>query len=635
MVPEFLNLRTFVIQTSYTMDFLEIEEFLQQVELFRDLTGEEIATTSRQVTIKTFLTGEFLFKRNEPRKELFFVVSGKIELFKATPYGKEKFITSFREYDFLGEGSLLDSYPHSTSARAMEESTTLCLGIDFFKSHGAIAVKVMSNISRVISRRLRYAVHLNSDDSAQYESGRTRPEHDMLGEREVPYEYYYGIQTLRALENFNISGVRLNFYPELVKSLAIVKMAAAKANFDLGLLPKDIADAIIRACQEIVDRHFLNHFVVDMIQGGAGTSTNMNANEVIANRALEILGYKKGEYQYCHPNNHVNLSQSTNDVYPTAIQLALFRSNENLVKVLQQLIDSFRTKSAEFALVIKMGRTQLQDAVPMTLGQTFGAFATTLEEEIVRLNENAKLFLEINMGGTAIGTGLNANPQYGGKVVNYLRQITGLDIVLALDLVEATQDTGQYVIYSSAVKRLAIKLSKICNDLRLLSSGPRAGLNEINLPPMQPGSTIMPGKVNPVIPEVVNQIAFKVIGNDLTVSFAAEAGQLELNVMEPVIVQSLLESIEMLKNGMDSLRYRCIDGITANAEHCRRMVENSIGLVTALNPYIGYENSTQIAKEALETGSSVYDLVLQKNLLSKEELERILDPENMIQSGKP
>jgi aspartate ammonia-lyase len=280
-----------------------------------------------------------------------------------------------------------------------------------------------------------------------------------------------------------------------------------------------------------------------------------------------------------------------------------------------------------------MGRTQLQDAVPMTLGQTFGAFATTLGEEIVRLNENANLFLEINMGGTAIGTGLNANPQYSGKVVEYLRQITGLDIVLAVDLVEATQDTGQYVIYSSAVKRLAIKLSKICNDLRLLSSGPRAGLNEINLPPMQPGSTIMPGKVNPVIPEVVNQIAYKVIGNDLTVSFAAEAGQLELNVMEPVIVQSLLESIEMLKNGMDSLRYRCIDGITANADHCRKMVENSIGLVTALNPYIGYENSTLIAKEALESGASVYNLVLDKKLMSKEELDRILDPRNMIQSG--
>lgn len=612
------------------MDFLKIKEFLHQVELFRDLTDDELSVTAKQITHQTYLPGEFLFKENEPRKEIFLVSSGNIELFKTTPFGKEKFITTFREYDFLGEGSLLDNYPHSTSARAVDQSSALCLSVSFFTDHGAIGVKVMSNIARVISRRLRYAISVHSDESAQYESGRTRTEHDLLGERQVPFEYYYGIQTLRALENFDISGVRLNFFPELVKSLAIVKMAAAKANRDLGLLPADIADAIIRACQEVMDHHFLNHFVVDMIQGGAGTSTNMNANEVIANRALELLGHQKGDYQYCHPNNHVNLSQSTNDVYPTAIQIAIYRSNEKLVKVLASLIDSFREKSFEFARVIKMGRTQLQDAVPMTLGQTFGAFATTLEEEVERLNENAKLFLEINMGGTAIGTGLNADPQYSGKVVYYLRQITGLDLVLARDLVEATQDTGHYVIYSSAVKRLAIKLSKICNDLRLLSSGPRAGLNEINLPPMQPGSTIMPGKVNPVIPEVVNQIAFKVIGNDLTVSFAAEAGQLELNVMEPVIVKSLFESIEMLKNGMDTLRYRCIDGITANVEHNRKTVENSIGLVTALNPYIGYENSTAIAKEALETGASVYSLVLEKKLLSKEELDRILDPENMI-----
>jgi len=616
------------------MDDTKTKEFLHHVELLRDLTDDELTVAAGQAEIRSFEAGAYLFKQNEPRKEIFFVVNGKIELYKTTPHGLEKMSTSFREYDFLGEGALLDTYPHSTSARAMEESTTLSLGLGFFQAHGAIAVKVMSNIARVISRRLRYAIKVHADESAQYESGRTRTEHDLLGEREVPYEYYFGIQTLRALENFEISGIRLNFYPEMVHSLAIVKMAAAMANRDLGILPPDIAEAIIRASREVMENHFLNHFVVDMIQGGAGTSTNMNANEVIANRALELLGHERGEYEYCHPNNHVNLSQSTNDVYPTAIQIALYRSNEKLVKVLTQLIQSFRARSAEFARIIKMGRTQLQDAVPMTLGQTFGAFATTLAEEIERLNENAKLLLEVNMGGTAIGTGLNADPKYSGLVVHYLREITGLDLVLAPDLVEATQDTGHYVIFSSAVKRLAIKLSKICNDLRLLSSGPRAGLNEINLPPMQPGSTIMPGKVNPVIPEVVNQIAYKVIGNDLTVSFAAEAGQLELNVMEPVIVQSLFQSIEMLKNGMDTLRTRCIDGITANAEHCRKTVEHSIGLVTALNPYIGYENSTKIAKEALESGASVYDLVLKQNLLSKEELDRILDPENMIRKER-
>jgi aspartate ammonia-lyase len=356
----------------------------------------------------------------------------------------------------------------------------------------------------------------------------------------------------------------------------------------------------------------------------------MNANEVIANIALEIMGYEKGDYKHCHPNNHVNLSQSTNDVYPTAVKIALINSNKRLLKVLSQLIDALQIKAREFSNVLKMGRTQLQDAVPMTLGQTFAAWSATLEEEIERLEQNARLLLEINMGATAIGTGINADPRYSSIVLEHLREISQLDLELAPDLVEATQDTGAFVMYSSAVKRLAVKLSKICNDLRLLSSGPRAGLNEINLPAMQPGSTIMPGKINPVIPEVVNQIAYKVIGNDLTVTMAAEAGQLELNVMEPVIVQSLFESVEMLKSGMTTLTYRCIKGITANEEHCRRMVENSIGLVTALNPVLGYDVCTRLAKEALETNASVYHLVLEKQLLSREELDKLLSPEHMI-----
>ncbi|MDA3942102.1 MAG: aspartate ammonia-lyase [Bacteroidetes bacterium] len=477
---------------------------------------------------------------------------------------------------------------------------------------------------------MRYANTKALNITTQYESGKTRKEHDLLGERDVPYEYYYGVQTLRALENFNISGITLNFFPDLVKSLAMVKMAAAKANLELKLLPDETAKAIIQACQEIMNNRFLSQFVVDMIQGGAGTSTNMNANEVIANRALEILGKERGQYEFCHPNNHVNLSQSTNDAYPTAIKIALIKANEKLVDVLQQMIAVLHQKGREFAKVIKMGRTQLQDAVPMTLGQTFEAFAVTMEEEVQQLNRAAALFLEVNMGGTAIGTGINADPQYSEKVIPHLRLITGMDIRLARNLVEATQDTGDFVTYSGSLKRLATKLSKTSNDLRLLSSGPRAGLNEINLPPMQPGSTIMPGKVNPVIPEVVNQIAFKVIGNDLTVALAAEAGQLELNVMEPVIVQSLFESIEMLKNGMKVLSHRCIAGITANEAHCRHTVLHSIGLVTALNPFIGYEASTLIAKEALETGASVYELVLEKGLLSKAELDKILAPENMI-----
>jgi aspartate ammonia-lyase len=607
-----------------------IIEFLKKIELFRGLEPPEFEILANNIAIRDFSPKGMLFTENSPRECIFMIYDGEVELFKKAPTGAELVLSFFGRLDFLGEGSLTDDSPHSTSARAKIPTKVFCLHKDFFATHGPISLKIFSNIARVISRRMRQTNAKAISSSAQYESGRTRLEHDLLGERSVPFEYYYGIQTLRALENFNITGVTLNFYPVLVESLAMVKMAAAKANYDLGLLSRSLSDAITRACNEIINGKYIYHFVVDMMQGGAGTSTNMNANEVIANRALEILGHEKGQYQYCHPNNHVNLSQSTNDAYPTAIKIALIRSNERLVLVLKELYKAFRYKSEEFAHVIKMGRTQLQDAVPMTLGQSFEAYAVTLEEEVERLNENARLFLEVNMGGTAIGTGINAEPGYSERVIQHLRRVTGLNMVLASNLVEATQDTGAFVMYSSAVKRLAVKLSKISNDLRLLSSGPRAGFNEINLPPMQPGSTIMPGKVNPVIPEVVNQIAFKVIGNDLTVTMAAEAGQLELNVMEPVIVFSLFESIEMLKNGMETLNHRCIKGITANEKHCREMVENSIGLVTALNPYIGYEASSVVAAEALQSGRSVYELVLEKKLMTKKQLEQVLLPENMI-----
>lgn len=465
-------------------------------------------------------------------------------------------------------------------------------------------------------------------------SGKTRKEHDLLGELEIPEEYYFGVQTMRALDNFHISRVRLCMYPYFIKALAMVKEAAAKANRDLCEIKPEVADAIIEACHEVEQGKLDTQFVVDMVQGGAGTSTNMNANEVIANRALEILGHKRGEYQYCHPNNDVNHSQSTNDAYPTAVKIALIFQTTDLIASLKELIGAFNAKGIEFADVIKMGRTQLQDAVPMTLGQEFDAYAANLAEEIDRLEQNARLLLEVNMGATAIGTGINADPQYSQICIKYLREITGLPVQAASNMIEATNDTGAFVIYSSAVKRMAVKLSKICNDLRLLSSGPRTGLNEINLPPMQPGSSIMPGKVNPVIPEVVNQIAYKVIGNDLTVTMAAEAGQLELNVMEPIIVYSILESIVMMENGMNTLREKCILGITANKERCRDMVYHSIGLVTALNPYLGYETSTELAKEALATGKGIYNLVLEKKLMSKDELDNILRPENMVKPRK-
>ena len=462
----------------------------------------------------------------------------------------------------------------------------------------------------------------------------TRVESDLLGSREIPAKALYGVQTLRGLENFPISKFHLNEYPLFINGLAITKMAAAQANHELGLLTDEQTNGIVVACQEILDGKHHEHFPVDMIQGGAGTTTNMNANEVIANRALEIMGHNRGEYQYCSPNDHVNCAQSTNDAYPTAIHIGLYYSHQNLLPHLQMLIDSFDKKGDEFADIIKMGRTQLEDAVPMTLGQTFHGFASILRDEIKHLNEAAADFLTVNMGATAIGTGICAEPGYAEKCVNALVKITNLPFVLSGDLVGATSDTSCMVGYAAALKRVAVKMNKICNDLRLLASGPRCGLGEFNLPAMQPGSSIMPGKVNPVIPEVMNQICYKVIGNELCVTMAGEAAQMELNAMEPVMAQCCFESIDLMVNRMDTLRTRCVDGIIANKEHCISNVHNSIGVVTALNPVIGYKNSTKIAKEAMATGRSVYDLVLEHDILSKEDLDTILSPENMIKPVK-
>ncbi len=465
-------------------------------------------------------------------------------------------------------------------------------------------------------------------------SGKTRTESDLLGEKEVPTEALFGIQTLRCIENFDISRQLLSEYPQFIKALGLVKMGAIKANNELKLVNDEITNAIVSACQELVDGKHSEHFPIDLVQGGAGTSVNMNANEVIANRALEILGKQRGEYTFCHPNDHVNMAQSTNDAYPTAMHLGLYMLHDELKWSLEKLIASFEKKSIEFTDIIKMGRTQLQDAVPMTLGQSFGAYMDAMKSELKRLNRVSKEFLTINMGATAIGTGITAEPGYAELCTQYIKDISGWDIVLAENLIEATHDTSSMVAYSASMKMLAIRLSKICNDLRLIASGPRTGLAEIKLPPKQPGSSIMPGKVNPVIPEVVNQVCFKVIGNDLAVTMASEAAQLELNVMEPVLVQSIVESSTWLKRACDTLRTECVDGIIANEDHCRYMVEHSIGIVTALKPFIGYANSTAIAQEALNTGGSVYQLVLDKKLLTKEQLEKILDPKHMIRPSR-
>jgi len=458
----------------------------------------------------------------------------------------------------------------------------------------------------------------------------SRVEHDSLGSRDIPDHAWFGIQTLRAIENFPISGVKIGSFPHLIRALALVKKAAALANMDLGILPREIGDAICRACDDLLQNKWHDQFPVDVLQGGAGTSTNMNANEVIANLALHYLGHPKGAYQHCHPNDHVNLSQSTNDAYPTAVRIALYTKLEDLTAAMAELETSFRAKAVEFANVLKMGRTQLQDAVPMTLGQEFSAFGTMVGEDIARIHEARQLLREMNLGATAIGTGINAPDGYADLVRLHLNRIGQLSFVTAVNLVEATQDAGVFVQLSGVLKRFAVKLSKTCNDLRLLSSGPRAGLGEINLPPMQPGSSIMPGKVNPVIPEVVNQICYQVIGNDVTISMAAEAGQLQLNAMEPVIFFNLYRNIEILARGCRVLARKCVNGITANEDVCRKYVEHSIGLVTALVPRIGYEASAEIAKEALRTGRGVAELVVARGLLSREQLDELLSPARMI-----
>lgn len=460
-------------------------------------------------------------------------------------------------------------------------------------------------------------------------SASVRREHDLLGEKDVPAHAYYGVQTARAMENFHISGVPIRHYPDLIRALAMVKLAAARANFDVGRLPDAILRAIEGACNDLIDGQLHDQFLVDVFQGGAGTSTNMNANEVIANRAIEHLGKRLGDYEFCDPHDHVNLSQSTNDAYPSALHIAVALGNRKVLKSIHELVAAMRSKAAEFANVVKMGRTQLQDAVPMTLGQEFASWAETLDNEADALTIVETTMYEVNMGGTAIGTGLNAPAGYAERCAEHLGDITGLPIRLARDLVEATQDTQAYVLYSSCLKSLAIKLSKVCNDLRLLSSGPRCGLHEINLPPMQPGSSIMPGKINPVIPEVMNQVCFKVIGNDLTVTMAAEAGQLQLNVMEPVIIACVLESQVMFQNACRTLRENCIEGITANDDVCRRYIEHSIGTVTALNPLLGYEKSTELAAEALRTGRGIVDLVREQKLLTDEQIRDVLDPARM------
>ena len=609
-------------------------DILRALRFLDGLTDTAVHQLSKLVESVEYECDALLFEEGQPRRLMALIATGAVAIEKGKNTRPVRLAT-LGAGEAVGEGLLLDDSMHGTSARAIVKTRAYILTReqiqDMLKEAPTLYAALVGRAARAIKQRLSAvdATLVGRGRALGFGGTNMRSEHDLLGDRDVPDDALYGIQTLRALENFAITGIPLREFPALIEALAAVKEAAALANAELGLLDKETADAIVRASGEIRAGRHHEHFLVDMIQGGAGTSTNMNANEVIANRALELSGHTRGEYQFVHPNNHVNLSQSTNDVYPTALKIALHTAIEDLREEMRQLVDAFLAKGQEFAPFLKMGRTQLQDAVPMTLGQEFAAFGHTIAEDVDRLGEAQALIREINMGATAIGTGLNAPRGYAEIVRENLSRITGLTLITAPDLVEATADTGAFVQLSGVLKRCAVKLSKICNDLRLLSSGPRAGFGEINLPPMQPGSSIMPGKVNPVIPEVVNQVCFDVIGGDMTVTMAAEAGQLQLNVFEPVIAFRLLSGLSAMTNACKVLRERCITGITANPDRMRQFVEQSIGIVTALVPVLGYEASTVIARDALATGRGVYELVMERGLLTREQLDHALNPEAM------
>ncbi|MBI2406966.1 MAG: aspartate ammonia-lyase [Gemmatimonadetes bacterium] len=614
---------------------MPIHAALQGVPFFAGFDRALIDQLASAARSATYEAAEHLFVEGSPRTFFAVIRSGSVAIDKSHG-GSTVRLATLGAGEVVGEGILLDTSPHGTTGVALERTEVVLFAQDalapVLTAVPALHAALLSKAARSIAQRLHVtsATLVGRGTTAGYFGGGTRREHDLLGERDIPADALYGVQTLRALENFPLTGIPLREYPALVVALAQVKEAAALANNDLGLLNPQVTGAIVRAAREVQNGRHHEHFVVDMIQGGAGTSTNMNANEVIANRALELLGHAHGAYDHCHPNNHVNMSQSTNDVYPTAVKLALHASISGLRDAMGELVDAFLSKGEEFRELVKMGRTQLQDAVPMTLGQEFAAFGHTIAEDIDRLGEAQALIREMNMGATAIGTRINAPAGYPEAVRVHLSTVTGLPLITAPDLVEATSDTGSFVQLSGVLKRCAVKLSKVCNDLRLLSSGPRTGLGEINLPPMQPGSSIMPGKVNPVIPEAVNQVCFDVVGGDVTVTMAAEGGQLQLNVFEPIIAFRLLHNIRTLTAAVRMLRTKCVEGITANPDRLREFVQKSVGIVTALVPVIGYEACTAVAKDALTTGRGVYELVLERGLLTREQLDTALDPRRMV-----
>jgi aspartate ammonia-lyase len=612
-----------------------MNEIVANFAAVTDLDESDVHRIVDQGSSLEVAAGEWLFHEGSPREHLIIIKQGEVEVLRGM-HGDERVIAVFGPGTVIGEGLLLDDQPHTASARCRADAVVHLVARAVFASlqreHPDLYYRLVARVARLLSDRLRRAADVQPPIAVPRGA---RLEHDLLGSREVPQEALYGVQTLRACENFPLSGVRLGQFGHLLSAFAYVKKAAALANADAAGLDRDKCDAIVAACDEIAAGGLREHFVVDMIQGGAGTSTNMNFNEVIANRALELLGNRRGDYHRLHPNDDVNRSQSTNDAYPTAVKLAVHLAALDAVGALDELRVALAAKSVEFADVLKMGRTEMQDAVPMTLGQEFGAYAVMVGETIRAIRSAADELLDVNLGATAIGTGLNAPAGYAESVAAHLAEASGLPVRLAADLVEATQDAGEFVSMSAAMKRCAVQVSKIANDLRLLSSGPRAGLAEIRLPPMQPGSSIMPGKVNPVIPEVVTQVCYQIMGYDVTIAMAAESGQLELNMAEPIMAYDLLHGLSLLRNVAIIFASRCIVGIEADREACQRHVDRSIGVVTALNPVLGYERSATIAKEALETGRGVVDLVLERGWLSRSELDTLLAPMRMADPRRP
>lgn len=598
------------------------------------ITEKDLATFFAEGQEQVYRRNEWIFHESTPRRWAGIILKGEVELVRGL-HGSSRKVGSMVAGSIISESAFLGDDTHVNGAFTRNGVKIWQISrkkIDVFReTEPDFFYRIVSRIAVSINRRMRILndkIFENKKDDDVVTSG-FRLEYDSLGTRDISNDVYYGVQTQRAMENFAISGVHINNFEHMVEALAMVKKAAAMANHELGRIDQARMEAIAQACDEILYGKLHDQFTVDMFQGGAGTSTNMNANEVIANRGLEVMGYNKGEYQYLHPNDHVNCSQSTNDAYPTAIKLAVLLAKKNLVHAMQELRNSLERKAEEFKDVLKMGRTENQDAVPMTLGQEFSAYAVMIDSAINSIDQAADAFRDVNMGATAIGTGINSPPGYAALVVEKLTQVSGFQLRRAKNLVEATQNAGIFVHMSANLKLAAVQISKICNDLRWLSSGPRCGLNEINLPPMQPGSSIMPGKVNPVIPELMNQICYQLMGYDTVVSMAAESSELELCMGEPIIAFDLLHGMMILKNGCITLVARCINGIEANRDMCRSYVQTSIGLVTALVPIIGYEQSAAIAKEALKTGGNVYDLVLERGLLTRAQLDDMLRPENM------